>query len=543
MAVLEPMGRSPNFPFPLTVSRAPVCGLSSFLTSHQLDVVSTERISRVCFDSMDLFSSLPLALARSLCAEEASVPVMVECHKACRGGGFRDPALRPVPSLPSLPIREPVGDGSFSSSFVTGAPGILNIECIAAGRINVTGARLASALESIFREHEVIVSLNADPVSEWRYFPFAVRCEASSVSFLVPAAQLDTSLPPPAGRSWSGVPRARLAVMASEMCSSPGSHFSWMAVRHPELLAAEAFIRVMACGFAGSWKSVLSGLRAWSACMSTFFPHSPHFPMCDASLTAFASLFQSQGTFRQYLAHVRKGEVILRQSTRVSPGVEKALVRGLRRASVSRVLFRLGASSTRLLIRCAVAHNDSESARLYSVAYTFMFRVANELIPIQQDGRLVATGSLDWHSVVRRTRAGSEVTLRTRKNAPNGAKVKRKCSCDIASPLLCGSCALLAQVRAARRAGVRPGGCIFTSSSSSLLRRFRAYCQELAFPRCGWHAFRRGAADDMVRAGTPLGTVLHAGGWRSGAFLSYISRESLDTHAALDAMLSLSDSE
>ena len=89
-----------------------------------------------------------------------------------------------------------------------------------------------------------------------------------------------------------------------------------------------------------------------------------------------------------------------------------------------------------------------------------------------------------------------------------------------------------------RRAG-RQGihGC------SALTRRFRDYCLELGLPACGRHAFRRGAANDKVRAGMLLGTVLHAGDWRSGAFLRYISRESLDTHAALNAMLSLSDSE
>ena len=57
------------------------------------------------------------------------------------------------------------------------------------------------------------------------------------------------------------------------------------------------------------------------------------------------------------------------------------------------------------------------------------------------------------------------------------------------------------------------------------------------------NAFRRGGAEDRVADGEELGHVLHAGGWRSAAFLRYISRENLDTQLAFEAVVSLSDEE
>ncbi len=68
-------------------------------------------------------------------------------------------------------------------------------------------------------------------------------------------------------------------------------------------------------------------------------------------------------------------------------------------------------------------------------------------------------------------------------------------------------------------------------------------CSQVGLQRCGWHTFRRGAAQETVDSGEPLGTVLYSGGWRSGAFLRYISREALDTRAAFAAAIEMSDED
>ena len=49
---------------------------------------------------------------------------------------------------------------------------------------------------------------------------------------------------------------------------------------------------------------------------------------------------------------------------------------------------------------------------------------------------------------------------------------------------------------------------------------------------CSWHAFRRGRATDMLRAGDDLSSILQMGGWRSPAILTYLARDELDRRAA-----------
>ena len=68
-------------------------------------------------------------------------------------------------------------------------------------------------------------------------------------------------------------------------------------------------------------------------------------------------------------------------------------------------------------------------------------------------------------------------------------------------------------------------------------------CTELAIPISGWQAFRRGAARDMMNSGCTLAQILGAGGWRSGAFLRYLTRRDIDQRSALELALVENDSD
>ena len=68
---------------------------------------------------------------------------------------------------------------------------------------------------------------------------------------------------------------------------------------------------------------------------------------------------------------------------------------------------------------------------------------------------------------------------------------------------------------------------------ASLRTRFRRVCADVDLP-AAWHAFRRGMAADMLRGGSPIGEILVAGSWRSGAFLRYLRRAEVDARAAID---------
>ena len=84
---------------------------------------------------------------------------------------------------------------------------------------------------------------------------------------------------------------------------------------------------------------------------------------------------------------------------------------------------------------------------------------------------------------------------------------------------------------------------IWPFSASEAQRKFRVCCDEIGLSWPGWHALRRGVASDMLDKGCTLSHVLRAGGWRSGAFLAYLSCSSLDRREAVEFALNDSDSD
>ena len=111
--------------------------------------------------------------------------------------------------------------------------------------------------------------------------------------------------------------------------------------------------------------------------------------------------------------------------------------------------------------------------------------------------------------------------------------------------LLCGVCALSAQIQEVREAGLPLDYPVFLpvgAKTGSLFAAFRRHCKALGLTPA-WHAFRRGAAGDMLASGSPLGTILRAGSWRSGAFLRYLQRADVDERAVFESAVAGSASE
>ena len=52
------------------------------------------------------------------------------------------------------------------------------------------------------------------------------------------------------------------------------------------------------------------------------------------------------------------------------------------------------------------------------------------------------------------------------------------------------------------------------------------------------HGFRRGSAQEYYERGSSLSAILTAGGWRSGAYLTYLQKEKLDTDKLFEALAS-----
>ena len=254
---------------------------------------------------------------------------------------------------------------------------------------------------------------------------------------------------------------------------------------------------------------------------------------------------------------------LLRRSFNVGGPELRQLVRGGRKHTSRRARPGLQKAEVRQLVELAVRAGWSEVARIFVVARSWLFRVADELWPLQFDGRSgQPRDSQDWHSVVTfdgvpaAERAESStfpmsavVVLRTRKNESGGATLSRRCSragrTDPCPDVLCGVCALFAQVRVrCRGARVKGSSPIFTVPRSPASTKLRDWSKAIGLESCpGWHAFRRGMARDMLESGSHLSAIMRAGGWKSSAVLSYLSKSQIDRREAVEYMVIDSESE
>ena len=416
------------------------------------------------------------------------------------------------------------------------------VELVASGLV-VSAQCVAHALAEVFTEAHTIAAYNSaighrpDKV----LFTFAERARASNCEAFVPTLQLDTSGTDAGSRSWSAPPRKRLAVAAASLAAGPSANADPRAVRLPSTIAREASLRNMMASVSGSWRSYQSGLRCWGCFMDACFPASPHFPAAQEHIAAFAVFFQNGDTLDQYLSHLHFGERLLQLERRATRDFERHVVRGAKKARPrpEGPAFRRDAVVT--MIAAALHQARPDAARLFAVARAWLLRVQSEALPLQAAGRHgLPSDSVRWHSEVHvletRPKLRIRITWRVRKNAPAGHSAERTCSCGPSpeSQLLCGPCALYSQLLEASQGGIPAHGPVFHrlqgSAASSALCKVTG---PLNLPAV-WHAFRRGMAQDMLSNGSPLGEILLAGGWRSGAFLRYLSRFDLDKRAALE---------
>ena len=202
-----------------------------------------------------------------------------------------------------------------------------------------------------------------------------------------------------------------------------------------------------------------------------------------------------------------------------------SIIWGSKKDQTRRIRPRVAGSDLDKLVNRAISEDDLLGARAYVIAYSFLFRCGDELFNLQIDGR----DSDDYHSHIvfeKKSSSGpasATVHLASRENAPGGATISRPCLCSKGHPSSrCGVCALIAAAHSHLRRGGskfdRIFGSLKTRRASSELRRRGL---TVGIDRCSWHAFRRGAASDIIRSGGTIGFLMLQGGWRSAAFLKY----------------------
>ena len=78
----------------------------------------------------------------------------------------------------------------------------------------------------------------------------------------------------------------------------------------------------------------------------------------------------------------------------------------------------------------------------------------------------------------------------------------------------------------------------------AILRRFRDRCARLGVEgRAGFHAFRRGRAQDMLRWGDTLAAIITAGDWNSNAFIKYLKQGDVEEALMVENLIQQSDSD
>ena len=273
---------------------------------------------------------------------------------------------------------------------------------------------------------------------------FEDRCRHSDCSSLIlrnDLPSLGVSAP-----SWEGRPGSRIKLSGQALQTSHLGPIDPRLWRYPGHLALEHGLRVMMSSVLNSWKSTRSGLWAWGSFVKAMFPHRNHFEPDRQLLSGFASNFQNGATFANYLGHLKSGMRWLGSPWKIDPQFQGGLLRGARKFHSKIELPRLLQRDVERLVLKAIEEGEISLARLMIVARSFLFRVENELIPLQIDGRGdLAHESRAWHSSINFFHSGVEIHLRSRKNSPDGECLSRPCICK-KSPLLCGPCALRAQV-------------------------------------------------------------------------------------------------
>jgi len=334
-------------------------------------------------------------------------------------------------------------------------------------------------------------------------------------------------------------PRKRLRDMKSRLQARSSTALKDIhSVRFPGHLMLMHSFRLQLASIQRSWKSVRSGILCWAEFMREFFPLSAHFPVREFHLRLFMSLFRYGSTCAQYISHLRFASRVLSLPFLISNDIVASLTRGLQKMSGKRQASVIRPSILRSLVYQLVDLGRLDLARFVIVAFHFMLRVPSELLPLQMDGR----GPSHWHSFISNKHRRIILHFHRRKNSSSGASVKRSCICpDDRHTTLCGVCAMRAQMEShGPDLSIPLFHSIHLQDDIQLLRRLLS-SHDIA--QVSWHSFRRSAAHDLLNKGSSIGHIIRAGGWKSGAFLTYLSKREVDNRAHLDLIHDVSDSD
>ena len=468
-----------------------------------------------------------------------------------RHGLFKQHTPSPVGGASPAPGRNFGEATRLGRPLSTTGSGLNPLEHIASGH-EVSAWDVVYAFRWVFEEDASVKGSIAHSYVRpdgHRAYSFEERCRASGCGGLVPAVSLDTGIRKLGSRD-SLPPTKRMRLERNELNSMiPRRDVTDLgALRLPQNLALEASIRTQFAAIKKSWRTYRAGIASYAQFMSDSLPQVRHFPVTLISLRLWANHFDNGDTLQNYIAHLNFAHRILSLPEIEARDVIHSILRGAKRDQTRSVKPRVVGTDLDKMVKAAVSEDDLLAARAYAVAYAFLFRCRDELFGLQIDGR-GSEGPHHSHITFKHrsssSPASATVHLTSRKNAQTGATISRPCICKKGFPSLrCGPCALAAAARSHLAGGGSKTDSIFgglrTRRASAELRRRGL---NLGIIRCSWHAFRRGAASDIVRSGGTIGFLLNQGGWKSSTFLKYLLSSDIEDRRALESTAAGLDSD
>lgn len=304
--------------------------------------------------------------------------------------------------------------------------------------------------------------------------------------------------------------------------------------------AAQARVDALLGSCPRSHKSMLSGLRCYMNFAETCLGKAGRaLPPTVDDILAWSRLFRCDGTFTNYLGYLRLGCELLHFSTEAldSDAVRRAkrTVRK-KRAFVPRERMFIQRPVVAQMVSLAASGAEGRTlVMLFVCCYAFMLRLPSEGLPIIRGGVGFDAGDSHPQAVMYLDGATLCLKLARRKNLPEGALLRRSCWCS-SCKVTCPVHALWPFIKQ-HDFGQKPFGGISSALALSSVRKLLALLDVPDASKYRTHDLRRGHAKDMQVHGAKLCEILHAGQWKSPAFMEYLDLNQLEHDAVLEAHL------
>ena len=260
-------------------------------------------------------------------------------------------------------------------------------------------------------------------------------------------------------------------------------------------------------------------------------------PPCQDVLNVFAFMFRNGDSLSGYISHIRSVLTLLRAPLGALSEA-KGLLEGIRKLtpiSCRRLKQRANAEQTKRLAMTTESDlHRKDVADSWVVARHFCLRYGAELVPMEGAGE---HSKVEIIPATLTTAKQVSLTLYRRKMQRQPVVICRNCICRMQGKRLCGVCVL------ERRWATGKLFPDITYSSALALVKVAAAISGLGDPLTwGTHAFRRGWADEALKAGGPA-ALFYSGGWKGVAAFSYVQAQTRGAMQAAEWLVEFSDSD